>query len=672
MKVVERNDIARGKGIQLSADEEAKEKYLGYHEKEGITAIIRKAKRVVLSDESYKSYIDAHYKGHPLLLPKIYNLTTDQTKSTFDAKIDTGHLYRNMNNTDLTNINVNSTGNYGSNDGYLKNKFSFSTDPNMKLMADYYSFLGRINKNFNLNRNINKEEDSTAFQFNSFIQNSAGLKLNTNGTSPEISQRTKKINFYDVDTLRSSISKSQQIIKKNKKKHKDSLLENFISLEKLYDLEFTMSGLDLESEVYYKFSKDDIKNFLSTRTAELIEKGTENLTTFKNKKFNSSDPKEKIKFDLTINSLGIVIKEKSLFTDKSQPINSSSLNANKENSNEIKIDLPFTIIPFFYFTNMHNFKLVISQIIKFNDDFTSAKIDLDAVPKIMKKFEEKILNGGVYHQDSNFIIKNLNLELLSIDIVTTTNIYEMKITLPSISLTIENHFNYGTKKIIFNKLIDKQLMLFLINKNFLKWDFYLINYFSRFKLFRENVLHFSNNTYDNGKNKKIVNLDILINNTSSFITNSTESQKTVLSKTNCYEAIYLFVYKSESIETQLRMYLNIKPHEVKITLPNGQAFNYGFNFKQMISLEKLKSFCNIEDFLKRCFVGKFNKRMKNYSRNELGYNNLKPEFNYKMIDSIDEDNIQLLLQKENLNNISGIEEKDDSNNSNSNEILSMV
>jgi hypothetical protein len=672
MKVVERNDIARGKGIQLSADEEAKEKYLGYHEKEGITAIIRKAKRVVLSDESYKSYIDAHYKGHPLLLPKIYNLTTDQTKSTFDAKIDTGHLYRNMNNTDLANINVNSTGNYGSNDGYLKNKFSFSTDPNMKLMADYYSFLGRINKNFNLNRNINKEEDSTAFQFNSFIQNSAGLKLNTNGTSPEISQRTKKINFYDVDTLRSSISKSQQIIKKNKKKHKDSLLENFISLEKLYDLEFTMSGLDLESEVYYKFSKDDIKNFLSTRTAELIEKGTENLTTFKNKKFNSSDPKEKIKFDLTINSLGIAIKEKSLFTDKSQPINSSSLNANKENSNEIKIDLPFTIIPFFYFTNMHNFKLVISQIIKFNDDFTSAKIDLDAVPKIMKKFEEKILNGGVYHQDSNFIIKNLNLELLSIDIVTTTNIYEMKITLPSISLTIENHFNYGTKKIIFNKLIDKQLMLFLINKNFLKWDFYLINYFSRFKLFRENVLHFSNNTYDNGKNKKIVNLDILINNTSSFITNSTESQKTVLSKTNCYEAIYLFVCESESIETQLRMYLNIKPHEVKITLPNGQAFNYGFNFKQMISLEKLKSFCNIEDFLKRCFVGKFNKRMKNYSRNELGYNNLKPEFNYKMIDSIDEDNIQLFLQKENLNNISGIEEKDDSNNSNSNEILSMV
>lgn len=672
MKVTERNDITQEKRIRLSSDEEAKEKFLAFNEKEGITAIIRKAKRVVLSDENYKCYIDAHYKGQSLLLPKIYNLTTDYTKSTIDAKINSIHVNKIMNNNETTVNNMDYSGNYGVNDEYKKNKFCFSTDSNMKLIADYYNFLGRRNKNYNLNRNLNKEDDSIAFQFNSFIQNNVGMKLNTNSNSPVMSPRIKKINFYDINNLRASISKSQQIIKKNKKKHIDSLIENFITLEKMYDLEFTMSVLDLESEVYYKFSKEEIKNFLYSRTEELIEKGTENLTTFKNKKFISSDPKEKVKFDLNINSLTLTIKEKILISSKNQQINYESSKDLKENSSEIKIELPFTLIPFFYFTNIHYFKLVISQILNFSDDFTTAKINLDLIPKIMKKFEDNILNDGIYLQDSNFITKNLNLENLSIDIVTNTKIYEMVITLPIISLTIENQFNYGKRKIIFKKLIEKQLMIFLINKNFLKWDFYLINYFSRFKLFRDNLLHFSNNSFESDKSKRIINLDILMNNTSSFINNSIDNHINNLTKTFCYEAIFCFVYINESIEIQLKMFLKFNPQELIITTPSSQKFIYGFNFKQMISLEKIKPYCNIEDFLRRCFVSKFNFEMKNYTRNCKDNKTIKPEINYKLIDAIDEENIQLFIQREISNNNSILDEKNDSNSANVNEVFLLV
>ena len=266
----------------------------------------------------------------------------------------------------------------------------------------------------------------------------------------------------------------------------------------------------------------DEKEIFDKKYDDFINETIENLKNDKNNDNNSLLEKEylfwknKKKMNLSLKSLNII------FEDITEPT---------EKPKKKEIILPFNLIPLFYLKGEELFKKILSVFIKFDENYDKFELDYDAIYSFIKniddekedniindieELQQELINNAdklvqqkedneiyltepqiqkpisedeetIEYQKKTFNIyplvkKSSNyLNYQSFQFIWSTfnnKIYKVLIYLPLITFTIPSN------SIRVNQFIDHQLFLFLLERKFQNWDFYIVNYLSSYKKFR--------------------------------------------------------------------------------------------------------------------------------------------------------------------------------------------
>ena len=350
--------------------------------------------------------------------------------------------------------------------------------------------------------------------------------------------------------------------------------------------------------------------------------------------------KGKKKAKLILNSLKIT------FEDITDGINEED-NFIFLKSNKIEFDMPFDLLPIFYIKGEENFKMLLTSILKFDENYEKIHINYndlypflnnneefkkekpekqrkksieDEIPLIqprenvipldklnqkdgmlmteppkLKINEEEIIKADLkYFSYELFppIQKSLcyfNYNQFYFIWTTPKKIYKVTINLPLATFSIDD---FNTK---VQQFIEFELMIFLLQKEFLNWDFYIMKYLSSFKKFRA-----------------------LIENLSSLYPND----NTVFFISNPKVKFYSFdnwelndIYTDKSLYNSI---LQFKPLYAIVTILNLEknrqdTYTINFNFYQMAKFIRIKTYLN-----KVLFFIKFLNI--NYDNNTISYN----------------------------------------------------
>ena len=269
-----------------------------------------------------------------------------------------------------------------------------------------------------------------------------------------------------------------------------------------------------EKEIFFNHKK--IENLIKEKILYFKNEKNENQIVVLEKNFFYGKKKDK-KINLSLKSLKIS------FEDLSHKIKNQEFN------------IPFALLPLFYFKGFDTFQKLLSQIIIFNEDYEKISIDenliyttlntlkdfdienekkdkdnnntynktFDKIPfKPFKKLikQEKIdyfymkspkikkQHISIHHPS---ILKNSNKKYNNYSFIWTTftKTFKVTITLPIIYL------KFPENKIEIKQYIDFELLFYLYNLNFLFWDFYIIKYLLSFTKLRDYLkeLSFLNN-----------------------------------------------------------------------------------------------------------------------------------------------------------------------------------
>ena len=356
--------------------------------------------------------------------------------------------------------------------------------------------------------------------------------------------------------------------------------------------------------------------------------------------------KGKKKAKLVLNSLKIT------FEDITDGINEED---NFLKSNNIEFDIPFELLPIFYIKGEENFKILLSSILKFDENYEKVNINYnnlypflnnneefkkekpekqrkksieDEIPLIqprenvipldklnqkdgmlmteppkVKINEEEIIKAEIkYFTYELFppIQKSLcyfNYNQFYFIWTTPKKIFKVTIHLPLATFSIDD---FNTK---VQQYIEFELMIYLLQNKFLNWDFYIMKYLSSFKKFRT-----------------------LIENLSSLYPND----NTIFFITNPKVKFYSFdnwelndIYTDKSLYNSI---LQFKPLYAIVTILNLEknrqdTYTINFNFYQMAKFIRIKTYLN-----KVLFFIKFLNI--NYDNNTISYNyDILDEFN---------------------------------------------
>ena len=175
---------------------------------------------------------------------------------------------------------------------------------------------------------------------------------------------------------------------------------------------------------------------------------------------------------------------------------------------KLKIDLPFALLPLFYYKGIQTFQKLLAASIKVEKGFNSIYLDEEALYMALNSIKD-FENEDNQENNNIEVIRNINdkIEFLTDErkkefpislrpeilkrnnsflkfnyfiFFWTTNlkVYITKITLPCIDLKILDN------NILIQQFIDFELLFFLYKRNFLNWEFYIIKYLSSFTKFR--------------------------------------------------------------------------------------------------------------------------------------------------------------------------------------------
>ena len=345
--------------------------------------------------------------------------------------------------------------------------------------------------------------------------------------------------------------------------------------------------------------------------------------------------KGKKKAKLFLNSIKIT------FEDITDGINEED---NFLKSNHIELNIPFDLLPIFYNKGEENFKSLLTSILKFDENYENVTINYnnlypflnnneelkkeklrkksieDEIPIIQPR--ENIIPLDKINQKDTMLmteppkinmteeeIKKSEIHKFSFEIfppiqkslcyfnfnqfyfvwTTPQKIFKVTINLPLATFSIDD---FNTK---VQQYIEYELMVFLLQKEFLNWDFYIMKYLSSFKKFRT-----------------------LIENLSSINPND----NTIFFISNPKEKFYSFDnWELNDIYTDKTSYnsiLQFKPLYAIVTILNLEkeredTYTIYFNFYQMTKFIKIKTYLN-----KVLFFIKFLNI--NYDNNTISYN----------------------------------------------------
>ena len=557
--------------------------------------------------------------------------------SQFTSKIP-GNLKEILNHTKKLIVNSRNYNKYSKN--YLKstqiNSFKTPDNGNYPLIKNRQ--LIPLNKsiyhfyvNNKTNENEEKKNDENKISIKHVRYKSENLFSNSS---------RKKINF-------------KKIIKncnKNIEQEKIFILRDIF----FYDENYNYLVYD-ESLIFYKYHyyQDYIINVIK----KFKKEKNENLTTFLIKNYENNS-----NVDLNNNNNDIYNKTSILL--KSMKIEFTNLSDSSKKN--INFQIPFSYLPLFAFDNFKYLKEFLIAIFKFNKTFDEISFEEGELINFLNNFDkfETLQKTTTKNDENNFLKRNLNLnefnnlndQKLNYKKSTTTHIeflkkiktvtetphltfkrnsllnlnkekknnilyeknnnnnnkiksmfhfyhyfwmtpeykYKVTIKLPEIQINLNN--------LIVNKFIDTELMLFLIKKNFINWDFYVVHYLFSFRNFRfiiekilskslkniESVYNIDKNGYINFQKVK----DVLYCNLTKE-KNNNQSE-------NYFH--FSFFYTESNLKNYIKTLNSFSCKIFNEYINPEKIFDFQFNFKQMKILNKISKNQNLIGFFNKLII----------------------------------------------------------------------
>ena len=352
------------------------------------------------------------------------------------------------------------------------NPFSNKRITNENKVESLASFIEKKNKINKISIKIKNKEIKE--KLNSLVNGKTDVqekeKLMLNYLSPRCSH--KQLRIFNSNLKKNT--ENSNIIPFGLKKSKSNSKLNFLNdYEELFYFDIDYSGLQYNATEIFK-NKSRYKKIIIDKINSL-KKGIFDKKTIKFEK-NFRYGKEK-KINLSLTTLTIAIEDMSL-----QP--------EKQNKN-LKLNLPISLLPLFYYKGIHTFQKLLAAIIKVENNFEKISFDekafeiaLNNIPDFQVNEQiKKNNNNDLEYEDllSPKLIRNnnfLNFNTFIFFWVTSTKSLITKITLPCIHLDILDN------NISIKNFIDYELLFFLFEKNFQYWEYYVIKYLSTYSKYR--------------------------------------------------------------------------------------------------------------------------------------------------------------------------------------------
>ena len=449
-----------------------------------------------------------------------------------------------------------------------------------------------------------------------FFKHSFPYRPNTSKSS----ESSIDFNFSKYNEKKETIS-IKKIIKKDSKfflklkKIRFVLSKSYVNEEIFFDF-VDISNINNKIKKEYndylqshKINKDT--NFLVYKLIDIIKKIKFEKNFFFDKKnyckINKFVTKNNLLIKLKISSLKIIFY-KYKFNKNSEKINmNNQSNLIKDISIISRINFPFEFIPFFYGLNIKDFLKFLILVI--NYDFSKKKFDLnfDQFIKLYNSYKDK---KNFFDEKSLFkmcLEKTEEYFAFYWDVKDGKNNenYLMKIFLPKISVRIGNKEKNFFLKFFYSLEIDK--IVYLMNNNFKLWDFFVIKFFSDYKIFRFEINRILSNKYNNYKNEFSNGNNIMFNkNKKMFNFNKiNEINNTLKKPPNNLQ----FFYTRKNLSPNSEIYLSNENFLFEIEIPkihiNYQYQNNNFidkyfdlNIKRLLQINKLKKSFQLEDIVK--------------------------------------------------------------------------
>ena len=291
---------------------------------------------------------------------------------------------------------------------------------------------------------------------------------------------------------------SQNILNRKLKLSKNFSKINFFNdYEKDFFPGIDYSNLEYNEHEIYK-NKSVYDNIIKDKINYFKNNHNENKTIKLEKIFHYGKSKKEIK--LTLESLKITLEETSPGIK----------------NNNLRIDLPFALLPTFYYKGSDVFQKLLAVVVKVGNNFESIFFDDNKISVALsniKDYETTEKNESVENESDDFnkdnslysyisykkkkmakriddkpiSIRPLNLQKNK-DIlrfnnfiffwITNINNFATKITLPCVTLNI-----LETNTTIAH-FLDYEFLFFLYKNNFVNWEYYIIRHLSNYSKFR--------------------------------------------------------------------------------------------------------------------------------------------------------------------------------------------
>ena len=298
----------------------------------------------------------------------------------------------------------------------------------------------------------------------------------------------------------------------------------------------------------------------------------------------------------------------------------------KSNNSVIsKINFPFEFISFFYGLNIKDFLKFLIYVINFDYSKNIFNLDFNAFIKLYNNYKEK----KVFFEENSFfrVYSEKNEEYLAFywDVKNGKNSenYVMKIFLPKIKIGIMDK----RKKIFFNFFYSLEVykMLHLIRDNFRLWDFFVLKFFSDYKMFRLEINRIMSNKsalinkYNNNRFKLFNKYDFINNNIKKKSINFNKINNIL--KDNTINNLQFFYSRNNNPSSVSA--LKSETFFFEIEIPKIHI-NYNYNkdnsvdkyfdlsMKKLLQINKLKKCFELEDLVKfsMSIVDKNEKKLK--------------------------------------------------------------
>ena len=508
----------------------------------------------------------------------------------------------------------------------------------MKKKIKFFEINSILNNTKSLSRSNSQFIDYMIRKNNSFYENQLPYVLSTESSYKTITNKSFNENLDDKEKEeKKSIIKSYKFIKKQDFKN--------IRIYKKNNLPPVCPNLSKDIKIKLNFEKKlnifkNIKKIILKKNQNFLGKNlnsnelnnnnnNDNIFYFNQNEIFNLYTEILTKFFLKLKkeknlNLTNFIQKNFIYNEIKYCFKLKSLSIKFEHNNKIikEFVLPFNLLPIFYIKTLQTFKFFLLKIIKFKDDeiiFNENEIypllNCNIYGDNLFNFDKIYLNHGknyFYHDIYKFYW------------FCKEKIYTIIITTPILFI---ERFNKKTNKIEskIKYFLEKELTFYLMSKNFIKWNYYLIAYFLTFKHFQNNFFHNKQNTlilndinneieddnydiknineneyeiYQELKIKIITDRDFYLNNI--FYNNNND----YLNKENFIFSFHPFFYNVSIINNDNNNVIKTK----------NIYFNIG-QYKKFIEITEYMS--SIQFFLK--FIG-------------INFSNFEIKFNYEFLD----------------------------------------